>query len=184
MATESSWGSYVEWNVLAALSNEFCQLDGVEENAIDIATAAALHHAHHTFRWSIELRKTDAEAATEIVAEAVNATIAAASGKRVKFLAAVRVAAARPVVSGQIIQLGNKSFHTSQTDVAIALWELEHPAAGFVADVRAARLERSDASGVYSYLAALLDPGAIKAKASKLAAQASLLLNKKRKRYN
>ena len=182
MATTAAWVAYVEYAALQALGDEFCQLDSADTNAVEVALQAAAHHAHNTFKWSVELRQLAAEPAAAVVKEAVTAALDAATAGRRAFLSRVRNSSTRPVVTGSNVVVDGCTFSTSKAEAAVSIWDLEHPASGFLSDVRAARLERSDATGVYSFLSNVLSTEAVNTKAAKLARQAQALTTAKRKR--
>lgn len=183
MATQTAWEAFVEMGVLTALSNEFSGFDGKTTNALDIALGAAALHAHNTFRWSIEQRQAAAEPAEKAIKLATAAVKNSATGDRKKFYDLVEASATRPVFDGSTVQIGSKKFSTSKTEVVHALWELSHPAHAYVSEVNAARLERSDPTGVYTYLVSLLNEKSITDQAVKLEKLVGVLhSHQKRKR--
>ena len=183
MATQTAWEAFVEMGVLTALSNEFSGFDGKTNNALDIALGAAALHAHNTFRWSIQQRRAAAEPAAAAIKLAAEGVKDGAAGDRKTFYNLVEASATRPIFDGNTVQIENKKFATSKTEVVQALWELSHPAHAYVSEVNAARLERSDPTGVYTYLVTLLNEKSIADQAIKLEKLVSVLhCHQKRKR--
>jgi hypothetical protein len=172
--TETEWAALVEHSALDTLGNELCQL---ESGAISTAVEAAKLHAHKTFLWSISHRRQAAAPATEHCRSIID-NVCVKHPTRAQMIKAASTSVARPVVAKHGASIDGIFYRTTKVDWLTAVWELNNPAGGMLADIRAARLERSDATGVYEFLLALLSPAAIKKRAQQLATASAFVQNK------